>query len=224
MKTNNPLLKKILIYLRGDYNSVIYRFTTIPLEKITLFLYRCFGYSWINYYSNRLNKFVIDNNRELKNGLGDGDIAGFNFLKKKGLKKNHIFLDYGCGFLRTASNLVPYLNKGNYTGFDISKERLSVGVSELTKLGISRDDYNIYLNKDNFLKEINEKKVFDFIFMNSVVTHMPLKDFKELLVSFYKFTNKNSKIYFTFLMSSKQKRIGVKDYYYTSDAIKNISE
>ena len=222
MKTNIYIIEKILTYLRGDYNSVVYRFTTIPRERLTLFVYKLFGYSWIDYYSSRLNKFIVGNNRKLRDGMQGGDDVGFTFLKNRGLKPNHNFLDFGCGILKTGLKLIPFLDKGNYTGLDISNERLEVGKKELEKLGINKNDYTTFTNKDNSLREIEDGKIFDFIFLKSVVTHMPLNDFDILLKSFHKCTNEHSKIFFTFNLSKKKKKLGVKDFFYTFEEIELV--
>ena len=51
---------------------------------------------------------------------------------------------------------------------------------------------------------------------------MPLDDFDNLLQSFQKFTQKHSKIFFTFNLSKKKKKLGVKDFFYTFEEVELI--
>lgn len=49
------------------------------------------------------------------------------FLLRNGLKPTHNFLDIGCGWLRLAYGLLPYLEPGRYFGIDSSKVHLQIG-------------------------------------------------------------------------------------------------
>ena len=222
MKIKIPIIDKFLIFLRGDYNSVIYRFIVVPRERLTLIFFRFLGYSWIDFYARRLNRFVLKNNRKLLRGYSDLGEESLGFLIKKGLKPHNSFLDFGCGFLRLGITLIPYLKKGKYTGVDIAKERVDLGIRELEKRGIKRDQYNTYISNNNSLSELLSNRKFDFICLESVVTHMPMDDFKEVLRSFSIILEKNGKVFFTFHISNKEKILGVKDFYYTFKKIKEI--
>ncbi len=224
MKSSSHVFDKILASLRGDYNSVVYRFTVVPKEKVTLLLYRILGYSWIDFYSKRLDKFVLYNKKKIKTSYKYSGIESLEFLKKKGLKSNHKFLDFGCGFLRMGIVIIPFLQKGNYTGMDISRERIEAGKKQLKEKGIKSDNYNVYVNKNNLLLEIPKKLKFDFIYLDSVVTHMPLNDLRVLLKSFFLVLNNNGKIFFTCHIAEKFKIIGIKDFYYPMKTFVNISK
>ncbi len=224
MKSKIPIINKLLIWLRGDYNSVIYRFLVVPRERLTLILFRFFGYSWIDFYARRLNKFVLKNDKKLLRGYSDLGEESFSFLIKKGLKPHNSFLDFGCGYLRLGIALIPYLKKAKYTGIDIAKERVDLGIRELEKKGIKRGQYNTYVSNNNSLSELLVNRKFDFIYLESVVTHMPLDDFKEILRSFSIILEKNGKVFFTFHASNKQKKLGVKDFYYPFKKIKEVCQ
>ena len=224
MKSKIPVINKLLIWLRGDYNSVTYRFLVVPRERLTLIFFRILGYSWIDFYSRRLNKFVLKNDKKLLRGYSDLGEESLSFLIKKGLKPHNSFLDFGCGYLRLGIALIPYLKKGKYTGIDIAKERVDLGIRELEKKGIKKSQYNTYISSNNSISELLINKKFDFIYLESVVTHTPLNDFKEILRCFSIILEKNGKVFFTFHISNKQKKIGVKDFYYPFKKIKEVCQ
>ena len=61
----------------------------------------------------------------------------------------------------------------------------------------------------------------DFIYLGSVVTHMPVDDLKKLLFSFSKILKKNGTVYFTFYEGDTYKTFGsIKDFMYPFSLIK----
>jgi len=49
------------------------------------------------------------------------------FLVRQGLKPGHTFLDIGCGWLRLAYALLPYLEPGRYFGLESEQVHLDIG-------------------------------------------------------------------------------------------------
>ena len=92
--------------------------------------------------------------------------------------------------------LIPYLNNGNYTGVDISSKRIMAGQKVLHARGIKKNQYTVIVNKRNVNLEKLFKNKFDFIYLESVVTHMPKDDLQELLHAFTKILNKNGIIFY----------------------------
>ena len=215
---------KIILLLRGDFNSVRYRFIMLPKEKAYYYWARVKGLSWIDFYADRLNSFVKQNDYKImnKNYLKSNKDT-MKFLKKKGVKKHSDFLDFGCGFFRLGIVLIPYLNKLKYTGIDIARERVEAGIKMLDQVGIKKSDYVSIINKSNINLDETLKKKFDFIYLESVVTHMPKRDLNKLLFSFSKILKKDGSIFLTFIRGDTYKIMGVKDFIYPFSLIKEIS-
>ena len=218
------LKKKIILLLRGDFNSVRYRFIMFPKEKAYYYWSRVRGLSWIDFYADRLNGFFLQNNYNIvnKNYLKSNKDT-MKFLKKKGVNSRSEFLDFGCGFFRLGIVLIPFLNKGKYTGIDISRKRVEAGTKMLNQAGIKKNDYTSIINKSNMNLDKILKKKFDFIYLESVVTHMPKTDLKKLLFSFSKILKKDGSIFLTFIKGDTYKIMGTKDFIYSFSLIKEIS-
>ncbi len=218
------LKNKIILFLRGDYNSVRYRFLTVPKEKLDYFWFRLTGKSWIDFYANRLNSFVEKNHFKIVNeDYLKKNKETMQFLKKKGLKKNYTFLDFGCGFFRLGVALIPYLENKKYVGIDISRNRIEAGARALEKLGIKKNQYTAIVNDSNTELEKILKNKFDFIYLESVVTHMPKSDFKKLLLSFSQILKESGAIYFSFIIGDSYKVFGTKDFIYPFSLIRELS-
>jgi len=56
--------------------------------------------------------------------------AQFSYLLQEGLQPNHRLLDVGCGAFRLGRKVIPYLNMGNYHGFDNSQELVEAGMDQ----------------------------------------------------------------------------------------------
>src|SRR5574338_1489702 len=52
----------------------------------------------------------------------------FNLLTTLGLRQHHSVLDIGCGSLRIARLLIPYLNRGKYFGFEPNEWLVDEGI------------------------------------------------------------------------------------------------
>ena len=214
----------IITMLRGEYNSVRYRFLILPKERLFYLFFRIKGNSWINYYSKRLDGYAKNNKRIVNiENYFKSNKKTFNYLKEIGLKPNDKFLDFGCGVFRLGIILIPYLQKGNYTGIDISQERIKIGLNNLKKTGIDLKAFNYIVNKNNNIDRlINEK--FDYIYMESVVTHMPKDDFERLILSFTSILKPDGLLLFTFLKGNSYRVKGMKDFFYPIDLIKKITK
>ena len=118
-----------------------------------------------------------------------------------GLMPSHTFLDIGCGGLRGGIFVIEYLDKGNYTGNDISASILEYGEKLLKERRLEYKSPHLYKTDNLEFKELEGKK-FDYIHAQSVLTHMPPKDVEILIRNVPKVMHKNS-IFLTTIFKSK---------------------
>jgi len=179
--------------------------------------FRARGGSWTDYYRERRDKGASAGTIDYRPSYLDGAKTHFDFLAHEGLKPTDRFLDYGAGYLRLATVLVPYLQNRHYTAADISAESMKRGQSLLEPLGISRGSYQTITVADCDLSEL-DGSTFDVIWAQSVLTHMPLKNIRIWFKSLPKFMANDARVYFTFAPGT-QRQINVKDFYYEPQVI-----
>lgn len=210
--------------LRGEYNSVRYRFMILPWEWFRFGLHRLGGGSWLSFYANRLDVMGLEvMERPLKPAYLEGALTHVEYLKKHGLRPEHRFLDYGCGVLRHGLNLIPYLNAGNYVGVDISAQRLEKGRREMTAAEIPPDSYRLVLVRDCRLREL-EKNRFDCIWAQSVLTHMPVPDIRIMLRAMHRLIAPGGQFLFTFAIAREARRRNFKDFWYPEPVMRSLCE
>jgi SAM-dependent methyltransferase len=70
-------------------------------------------------------------------GPGDFDRVGaieFTILREAGLEPDHVLVDLGCGAGRLALHAVPFLDRGEYVGIDLSRHALRRAAANLARL------------------------------------------------------------------------------------------
>lgn len=93
-----------------------------------------------------------------------------NFLKSKGLSKEHNLLDIGCGTLRGGIPLIDYLDNGNYTGIDIRSEAIKEAFKELKEEGL--ENKNPIVKQFDSFQELKLENQYIYMFAFSVLIHM----------------------------------------------------
>jgi len=94
------------------------------------------------------------------------------FLKSQGLLPERALLDIGCGTLRGGRLFITYLDKGNYTGIDVSS-----GVLEAARLPCAREGL---LAQEPRLMHVPDGRLdfsfladrYDFVLAQSVFSHL----------------------------------------------------
>lgn len=93
----------------------------------------------------------------------------FRFLFRHGLAPDHNFLDLGCGWLRLAQVLLPYLEPGRYHGIDSTQVHLDMGLELLARSGVALSPKLLCDTEFSFDKFGTS---FDFAFCHAVFTHL----------------------------------------------------
>ena len=96
-------------------------------------------------------------------GLYDTSMGDYHlrFLMSHGLQPHSKIFDLGFGFGRTTIPLVKFLEKGNYVGSEISKERHRIATEWVELEGLSNREPHLVVafdNKFNFLSFENNTR------------------------------------------------------------------
>lgn len=219
------MLERVKVWLRGDYNSIRYKYYHLPKEWLEyILLYKMCGKKWVDFYAVRLDRSaIISRNKPLHESyILDGQMH-LDFLKSHGLKPSHKLFDYGCGVCRSGMFFAKYLEPGNYTGADISKERLEHGKTLMLEEGLESDEYELLHVTDCQLRELKGRK-FDYVFANSVLTHMPEGDIRTMLAAMRSVLGNTGKFFFSYAQAEARKRRNIKDFWYRQDEMRALCE
>ena len=158
----------------------------------------------ISFYSDLQNKKVRAG-EAYPRGRGIGE-AQIEFLQRQGLDPSDRVLEIGCGDLRGGRHLISYLNKGNYTGMDISEEAVKQGWITLRSYGLMDKTPSLLVNDDLKLDEF-ENQTFERIFANSVLTHLPEEQIAELFSNLEEVLSPNGQACLSYHQASEHKAI-----------------
>lgn len=206
----------------------------LPVVKIG---YRLIGRSWIDFYAWMLNR------QERKNTIGsllsrqysapgrDKGLYDFSrgayhasYLVRHGLKAHHHILDFGCGLGRTAVPLLRYLEPGRYVGLDISRERIRLARDYVTREGCDGAGAEFIVNVHNNFTAITSRR-FDFVWAQSVFTHMPKSDVEAVLTNIGAVMSPRGIFMFNFNLGDADGAIvNVKDYFYSEAFFRRLAE
>jgi SAM-dependent methyltransferase len=215
--------ERVLQWLRGSHNSVRFRFLGLPKYWLTyLFQYRLRGRSWIEFYGDRLDGFV-DIEKPLPEGYAARGEVFFAYIRKHDLEPHHRFLDYGCGFLRTALPVIRHLTEGRYVGVDISAQRIARGRRYLRSNGIEDDAYEVHVVEDCKLRELEGQR-FDFVWAMSVINHMPEEDIQIMLRALRPLMAPGGRFLFVFNEGETTRRWRMKDWWYPVSDVRRWCE
>lgn len=157
-----------------------------------------------------------------KDGAQDWDIHGkmqLEFLKSRGLKPHHKFLDLGCGTGRLACKMIPYLDSGNYTGIDISQSCYDSCVDMVEREGL-KDKKPSFALGDGAFKPVTGAR-FNLIWAHSVLTHLPPDIIENL---FKKLSGMRFKEFvFTYKFHVEPRRSGLKQFQYDPGFFKALA-
>jgi SAM-dependent methyltransferase len=136
---------------------------------------------------------------------GNGDLwqrigqLQFDFLHSRGLQPDHTVLDFACGSLRAGLHLVPYLEAGNYLGFDKSFDLIALGIAE--ELGVptfleKRPQFVVNSRFD--LSELPKRP--DFAIAQSIFTHLTPADTRRAFSAISAISAPHTQLFATFFL------------------------
>lgn len=201
--------------LRGRHNSLKYKYITLPIDYTIEIFFRLTGRKWIDFYRLRMNRETTagkKNNEKISEKYIDDAKFQRDFLIENGLKRGHSLLDYGCGVMRLRVHLEG--EEINYFGVDISNNRLMRGLEMLKSRGINIDSTHAVFVSDYELSSL-EKRKFDFIWAQSVYTHIPLDEIEISMRHLKSRLESKGKFIFTFSPASGSQivRLNQKDWW-----------
>lgn len=142
------------------------------------------------------------------------------FMIRHGLKKSDHVLDFGCGFGRTASALVPWLDPGRYVGVDLSKERLRIAREWIAELGVDDRQPRFVLSSDIDIKHVASGSI-DVIWTQAVISHMPIEDVRRFFFAAARILKPDGMMLFDYVLSKEGfKRHTIKDFFYEESTIR----
>ena len=221
---NIPLASRFINWLRGDYNSIRFRFYRLPLQTLNYWWARIRGKSYTEWYANRMDgEAAQTKNRPLSQRYLETASIQLDYLKARGLQPHHQFLEYGAGVLRAGILFIDYLQPEKYTGADISRLRLEKGIVLATERGLARDRYRIEVLSSAEAKELGDTK-FDYVLSHDVFCHMPLSECKACLVALRKNLAADGKLFITFSRADNYRTWKLKDFWFTEAQFREMCE
>jgi SAM-dependent methyltransferase len=159
------------------------------------------------YNSNYPQGYDLESAIEVVGSNADHELwAQPAFMMSVGLRRNHKFLDFGCGCLRGTALLVDYLQEGNFYGVDISAPILSQSFKRLDVLGVKTKPNLFHIKNYDLFGMLKTK--FDFILSVSILTHILPADLGILFSSIREVLSDDGKYYFSIYPTEEANFLG----------------
>lgn len=129
------------------------------------------GGSYADFYAAKMDRKARKIGVEV-NGRPEDKAFHLVFLRQQGLQPSMDMLDYGCGAAAAGVSFIGFLDRGRYTGADVSQECLTLAAARLGSAGLS-DKRPAFVHLPSGSLTPLEGRQFDIIWAQSVLTHMP---------------------------------------------------
>ncbi|GAA3227889.1 class I SAM-dependent methyltransferase [Actinocorallia longicatena] len=148
----------------------------------------------------------------------------FTYLKKHGLVPSQTMLEIGCGNLRAGRLFIEYLDTGNYSGIDISRDILKAARRTLAEYGIEAKRPSLSLVSDNRFSAFPDA-AFDVIHAHSVYSHCPINVIEECFVHVGRILKPSGHFDFTFdRTEGEEHQVLNEDFYYRTETLVALAE
>lgn len=149
----------------------------------------------------------------------------FEFLKKHGLEPQHRLLDIGCGSLRGGLLFIEYLDKGHYTGFDLSSEVIEAGNRKVREQGLADKSPQLLVNhKKNLKFDFLEGATFDFLLAQSVFSHLQPDHIRECFDNLEKVMAPGARFLFTHHPGERYRQRSQTDFEYPRSFFEEVAD
>lgn len=137
-----------------------------------------------------------------------------DFLRKEGLLPSHRLLDIGCGTLRGGRHLIRYLDAGRYTGTELSAGAVGAARTLIEREELTAKGATIIHVPDGRLTFENLSGPFDYIFAQSVFTHLAERHIEQCFAHLSTIMDDGSLFYFTYNDAPEPTRSSFKNFAY----------
>lgn len=149
----------------------------------------------------------------------------FDFLVSEGLQPQHTMLDIGCGTLRGGQHFIRYLERGHYSGFDISPGAIMKARALVEREGLEEKKPDLRVNEAKDLRFSDyQGKTFDFILAQSVFSHLMEDHIEEAFQNVSAIMHPNSRFFFTFHIGEHYERRSNTDFQYPVAFFEKLAE
>jgi len=140
-------------------------------DQITFWNVKRQGGTYTDFYEIKMDRKALKDGIEVS-GRPRDKVFHLDYLRKQGLVPSMHFLDFGCGAAASGVSIIEFLDKGRYTGADISQECLRHANSLIASNQLS-DKAPVFLHLPGGSTAPLRNKQYDVIWAQSVLTHLP---------------------------------------------------
>lgn len=194
----------------------------LVLDAWLYLLIKTQGKTYADFYGLRMNRRVKKNPNW---GLNINKKFQLEYLTQEGLRPQNTVLDFGCGALAAGRYMIDFLEPQKYTGLDVSTGVLEEGKKRLAQADLLKKQPSLMVVPGGDISILKLQK-FDFIWAQSVFTHMPPDEIVKLLGKLIDYMGPHSAFYATFSpVEEKDYECKIlKDWYYNEAFMKKLVE
>lgn len=120
----------------------------------------------------------------------------YHFLVAQGLRHDHSFLDVACGSLRLGQYLIPYLDRGNYTGLDMVRAVIDAGLAHEVAPAVVAARAPQFLVNAEF--DVTAAPPFHMAIAQSLFTHLTREDISRCAAALRPAAKPGARFFFTY--------------------------
>jgi surface carbohydrate biosynthesis protein len=193
----------------------------VPAQRLLQYLrHRVLGRSYRRFYARMMDQRI----RERPDwGLDLPKRFQLEYLVQHGMQPGSTLLDYGCGAVAAGLHMIEYLQPGHYTGVDISEGVLAEALRRVRAADLARKRPTLWHLTHGRLTDLPALPR-DFVWAQSVLTHMPPDDIRELLGLLPAYLAPGGRVFATITRGEREvEQRSLKDWRYSVAAIEEIA-